>query len=127
MAIRWEWNNKIGEAVIQQEVEGETKEFTKNIYEGNCFMIFLNEWEENDNHLYSLYTFFADERHAKRCLGIDKDYDSENMLNNQYGKLVKLRLNKKKCRTAQIKKIVGIFLQAFDNLEFEIYTEEKEK
>lgn len=122
MAIQWHWTDKIGEAVVQQTWNGETKEYTKNIYDGNCFMIFLNEWEEDGVNKYSLFTFFADEKHAKRCLGLEKDYDSNNMLDDEHSKLIKLRLNKKKCR--KIKKIVNLFIQAFDNLEIEIYTEE---
>lgn len=126
MAIQWQWDDKIGEAVIQQTVEGETKEYRKNIYGGNCFMIFLNEWDEGEHHMYSLYTFFADERHAKICLGLDRtNQDIGNILDDGVNKLVKLRINKKKCHIW--KKIVTLFAQAFDNIDIEIYTEENEK
>ena len=125
MASEWRWTDKIGEAVVRQEWNNEVTESTKNIYIGNCFMIFLNEWTSEDGvNKYSLFTFFADEKHAKRCLGLEKDYDTRNMLDDEHTKLIKLRLNKKKCKTTMIKKIVGIFSQAFDNLEFEIYIEE---
>lgn len=123
MAIQWQWKDKIGEAVIQQTVGDETKEFTKTIYEGNAFMIFLNEWNEDGVDKYSMYTFFADEKHAKICLGLDKRKEyAGNILDEDMTKLVKLRINKKKSR--YYKKIVTLFAQAFDNLVIEIYSEE---
>ena len=125
MAIQWHWNEKIGEAVIRQTIGDETKEFTKTIYEGNAFMIFLNEWNEDGVDKYSLYAFFADEKHAKICLGLDKRKEySGNMFDDGVTKLIKLRINKKKSR--YYKKIVSLFAQAFDNIEIEIYTEEND-
>jgi hypothetical protein len=125
MAIQWKWDDKIGEAVIQQTIGDEIKEYTKSIYDGNCFMIFLNEWKnERDMNMYSLYTFFADEKHAKICLGLTKGYDGtqSNIFDGGLDKLLKLRINKKKARN--YKKIVTMFAQAFDNLTIEIYTED---
>ena len=124
MSLNWRWNEKCGEAIIKQEFAGEVKEFTKTLYEGNAFLIFLNEWDEDDQHMYSLYTFFADEVHAKRCLGITKNADNiyYNMFDGDIDKLVKIRINKKKSRNW--KKIVTLFAQAFDNIDIEIYTEE---
>lgn len=124
MAIQWQWDDKIGEAVIQQTIGDKTKEYTKSIYDGNCFMILLSEWEENGKHMYSLYTFFADEKHAKICLGLTKGYDGtqSNIFDGGLDTLLKLRINKKKARN--YKKIVTMFAQAFDNLTIEIYTEE---
>lgn len=125
MAIQWLWKNKIGEAVIRQSLGEETKESTKTLYEGNCFLIMLSEWNEGGVDKYNLYTFFADETHAKRCLGITKHVDNtySNIFNTDYDKLVKIRINKKKSRNW--KKIVTLFAQAFDNIEIEIYTEEE--
>lgn len=125
MAITWQWKNKCGEAIIKQTINGETKEFTKTLYEGNAFLIFLNEWTENGSNMYSLYTFFADEIHAKRCLGITKNADNiySNIFEEGFDKLVKIRINKKKSRNW--KKIVTLFAQAFDNIDIEIYSEEE--
>ena len=123
MALTWQWNNKCGEAVVRQEFGGEVKEYTKTLYEGNAFLIFLNEWNEDGVDKYSLYTFFADEAHAKICLGLDKKKGLDNILDDGVTKLIKLRINKKKCR--QWRKVVTLFAQAFDNLEIEIFTEEE--
>lgn len=122
MAVQWQWSDKCGELIIEQTFDGETKEYTKTLYEGNCFLIILNEWDEGESHMYSLYTFFADEKHAKRCLGLEKGY--ENLWDEGFDTVKKLRINKKKCRNW--KKIITLFSQAFDNLEIEIYTEDKD-
>lgn len=126
MAIQWKWNEKIGEAIIRQSFGEETRESTKTLYEGNAFMIFLNEWNEDGVDKYSMYTFFADERHAKICLGLDKKPEyAGNILDDGLTKLVKLKINKKKSR--YYRKIISLFTQAFDNIIIEIYSEEENK
>lgn len=120
MAIQWQWKDKIGEAVVRQFIGDETKEFTKSLYEGNAFLIFLNEWNEDGVDKYSLYTFFADETHAKRCLGLTKGCN--NIFTDGYDKLLKIRINKAKSNNW--KKIITLFAQAFDNIDIEIFTEE---
>lgn len=126
MSINWKWDDKIGEAIIRRKIGDETAEYVKTLYEGNAFMIFLNEWTEDGVDKYSLYTFFADEVHAKRCLGITKNCDGvySNMFEDGYDTLVKIRINKKKSRNW--KKIVTLFAQAFDNIQIEIYSEQDE-
>lgn len=118
MALTWNWDSKMGEVIIHDEIQN--KDFVKNLYEGNAFLIFMNEWKEGDSDLYSLYSFFADEKHAKRCLGLEKD--STNIFTDGAVKLIKLRINKKKSRNW--KKIVKLFSEAFDNIEIELYSEE---
>lgn len=59
MALRWQWNEKIGELEIAQ---GE-KHFTISCYTGNAMIIMLHEHEER----YTLYSFFADKQHFKNC------------------------------------------------------------
>ena len=123
MAIQWRWDEKCGEAIIQQMIGEETKEFTKTLYTGNCYLIFLNEWKEDGVDKYSLHSFWADKAHMKICLGLDKRKEyAGNMYNDGLNKLVKIRLNKKKCR--HLKDIVAALVQAFDNIEIEIYSEE---
>ena len=124
MSLNWKWNEKIGEAVIRQTIDSETKEYTKSLYEGNAFLIFLSEWRENNDNMYALYTFFADERHAKICLGLaaDSTGDKRNIFTDGFDTLVKLRINKKKARN--YKKIVTLFAQAFDNIDIEIFSKE---
>lgn len=123
MALTWQWNEKCGEAIIRQEFGGKVTEFTKTLYEGNAFLIFLSEWKEADKNMYSLYTFFADETHAKTCLGLNKKSDCSNIFTDGIGTLTKIRINKKKCRNW--KKVVTLFAQAFDNIDIEIFSEEE--
>ena len=125
MAITWNWDSKCGEAIIEQTISGETKYFTKTLYEGNCLLIFLNEWTEDGVDKYSMYSFWADKEHAKTCLGLKKDKDYDNMFNLPYSKLIKIKLNKKKCR--KVKDIVALLVQAFDNIEIEIFSEDKDE
>ena len=118
MALTWKWDSKMGEAIIHDEMQD--KDFVKNLYEGNAFLIFMNEWKEDDQDMYSLYSFFVDEIHAKNCLGLTKDHT--NMFLEGYHTLTKVRINKKKSRNW--KKIVKLFSEAFDDLEIELYSEE---
>ena len=123
MALRWQWDNKCGEAVF---TDGE-KETTVNIYEGHAFMIFLKEWKEGEDNMYSMYSFFADEDHAKNCLGLTKDssiVENVNIFNDGFTKLRTLRLNKDKCK--KLSTIVRLFMKAdFDRLTIEFYSDEK--
>lgn len=59
MALRWDWENKIGELDIEQ---GE-KKFTMTVYQGNALMIILHE---NEN-TWQMYQFFADKTHFRNC------------------------------------------------------------
>lgn len=120
MSLNWRWEEKCGEAIVRHEFDGEVKELTKTLYEGNAFLIFLSEWKEDDKNMYSLYSFFADEKHAKTCLGLTKD--SDNIFVDGFETLTKIRINKKKSRNW--KKIVTLFAQAFDNIQIEVYNEE---
>lgn len=121
MALNWRWEDKIGEATVEQTFNGETKIFTKSLYEGNAFLIFITEWKENEEDMYSLYSFFADEAHAKNCLGLTKN--NNNIFTDGYDKLTKISINKKKSRNW--KKIVTLFAQAFDDIEIKIFSEEE--
>lgn len=123
MSLNWRWDEKCGEAVVEDVVQ--KKEFTKSLYEGNAFLIFLSEWNEDGIDKYSLYTFFADETHAKTCLGLNKKSDMTNIFLEGPHKLKKLRINKKKSRNW--KKIVTLFAQAFDDIDIEIFSEEDTK
>lgn len=120
MAITWQWKDKCGEFITEQILDNEVRQFTHSLYEGNCFLIMLNEWEEDGVNKYSLYSFFADETHAKNCLGLTKGHT--NMWTDSWDRVIKIRINKKKSRNW--KKIVTLFAQAFDNIEIEIYSED---
>ena len=41
MALYWSWNNKCGELTVKSCIE--EKEVVKTLYEGNAFLIMLNE------------------------------------------------------------------------------------
>lgn len=124
MAITWQWKDKCGEAIVEQTMGDTTKQFTKTLYNGNAYLIFLNEWEEDGVEKYSMHSFFADKKHMKIMLGLEKARDGNkiNFFNNEYEKLIKLRLNKKKCR--YMNDIINAFVKAFDNIEIEIYSED---
>lgn len=123
MSLNWKWDEKCGEAIFRQSIGNETKDFTKTLYEGNALLIFLSEWNEDGVDKYSLYSFWADKEHMKNCLGLNKKRGyTENIFDDGLAKLVKIRLNKKKCRN--VKDIVTALVQAFDNIEIEIFSEE---
>lgn len=121
MAVTWNWDAKVGEAIIEQTFDGIPRRFTVNLYNGNCYLIFIREWEQDDKQMYSMFGFFADKEHMNRCLGLKKNYD--NMFNMDYQKLKKLRLSKD-CR--HLKEIADAFMRAMDEVEIEVYTEKKD-
>ena len=115
MALVWDWNKKIGEAEIAR---GEER-FTVNLYQGNAFLIMLYEYTDNDGkEKYSMYSFFADEYHAKNCFGLSKG--SSNIF-HAGERIAKVRLNKKKYRYT--KELVGMLVRAFDEIQIEIFSE----
>ena len=114
MSLNWSFKEKVGEAVIRQG----DKNFKLNLYQGNAFLIFLSEWEEDGKEKYQLYLFFADKVHAKNCLGLVKGYDS---IFDDGNKIVKIRLNKKKY--SYTKDLVDMLIKAFDEIQIEIYSE----
>lgn len=64
MALRWDWNKKIGELQIKQD----EKEFTINVYQGNALAIFISEWKDSEGvEKYSMYNFFCDKEHFRNC------------------------------------------------------------
>lgn len=63
MALRWEWNECIGELEIENQNKARIK-----VYQGNALLIFLNEWEnEKGETRWSMYNFFADKGHFDNC------------------------------------------------------------
>lgn len=117
MAVTWNWSDKVGEATIYSKIQ--KKEFTLNLYQGNAYLIFINEYKENGEDMYNVYSFFVDKTHAKRMLGLEKGetnaFDSGSII------LRDIKFNKKKCRN--LAEILGLFTKAFDNLKIEIYSE----
>ena len=63
MALRWDWDECIGELEIENQAKCKIR-----VYQGNCLLIFLNEWNnEQGEKLWSMYNFFADKAHFDNC------------------------------------------------------------
>ena len=114
MSLNWDWNDKFAEATYRYS-DGTTD--TVSWYEGNAWMI--ETFERDDT--YSVTSFWCDEEHMKRCLGISKNTYDGNIYDREGHKLVKVRIAKGK--TAHFKKIVPALALAFDDLTIEICTE----
>jgi len=122
MALYWDWKKKVGEAIFEN-VEG--KVYTISLYQGNAYLIFINEYTETDkdgveHNMYNLHSFFADEAHAKNCLGLTKGYS--NIFVDGFTVLKKIRLDKS--RYPHTSKLIGMLVKAFDDITIELYKEE---
>ena len=109
MAMTVNWNEKCGTATFENHFEGEARTYTVDLYVGNCFLVmvyeFINEDGETERQLDS---FFVDEGHMKRCL-------DNGIYNRDYCQMTKIRLNKAKCR--YYKEIIALLIQSQDFLE----------
>ena len=123
MALQWNWNESVGTAVIESryEYENEVKEIPITLYEGNAYLIMLHEYNKDGTDVYDMVSFFCDKTHMNNCLGITKGMS--NILDEDYCRLKKIRLNKKKSR--YYKTIISALIKAFDNIDIEIYSEEE--
>lgn len=131
MALRWEWTEKCGTATIETSgkyfPDGLPRTKEVSLYQGNALLIMLNEFEEDGKQMWSMNSFFCDKEHAKRCLGLDKQYGEGNMYND-LNRLTKIRFNKAKIKKTDLKTLVTLFTQAdFEDLTIELYTEKEEK
>lgn len=120
MALHWSFNERLGTAIFSVK-DGEDMECS--IYQGNAFLIFLNEYKKDNTDYYDMVTFFVDENHMKNCLGITKGYTT-NILNEENFKLKAIELSK---NTRYLDKIIKHLVKGFDNIEIKIYTESEEK
>lgn len=114
MAYNWEWKCKSGEITYDNH--------TYNLYEGNGFLICIDEWtnSETKEEEYQVVWFMLDKLHAKNCLGLTKGMDD--MFE---GKVEKIRIFKDHCR--QWKDVVDLFTKSQPNITIEILpTERKE-
>ena len=70
MALRWQWDECIGELEIKEQRKAKIK-----LYQGNAYVILLNEWKnESEEEQWSMYNFFADKEHFKNCKN-DKEWN----------------------------------------------------
>lgn len=119
MALCWSWEDKCGEAIFKQG----KKEFSVNLYQGNAFLIFIYEYEEDGQKMYNLYNFFLSKQHMKNCLGMNKKEGfSKNIFNEGYDRLKLIRINKAKY--SYTKELTQALIQAFDEIMIELYNEE---
>lgn len=115
MSINWNWNDKMGKVTDERG-------FVSNLYRGNCFMIAINEFTNNEGiKQYSLAWFFADETHLKNCLGLTKEY-KENSINDYHWK--EFELNTEYAETWKFAKLIAS--QKLDKpITIKFYTEKK--
>ena len=84
MALHY-YEGLIGTMTIKQE----HGTFEIQIRQGNCLAVFIHvrKDEESDGYIHTLYSFFADEAHLKKCM---------KMMGNPFGdEIVNIRLNMK--------------------------------
>lgn len=70
MTLVWGFTRKCG--TITFLYNRTAKEEKYNLYQGNAFLIVLDEDEKS----YNLVTFFADSRHCRNCLGLIKGFSN---------------------------------------------------
>ena len=92
MAVTWEWKDKMGTVDYVRD-DGES--FSCNLYNGNCMMVMLYEYtDDNGAEMYTLMSFFSDKAHAKRMLGLDKTYHyGSNAIDEGFRHPAKFRLD----------------------------------
>lgn len=124
MSLSWNWDKKIGEATLvnswtDRDGHDVEKEFQLSLYNGNAYLIMLHEFEEDGVEKYELHSFWADETHMKRMLGLaPKQGYAENCHDKPYSRITKFRLSKE-CR--DFAKITAAILKAFDSITIETY------
>lgn len=128
MSLNWQWDDKMGEVVYQDNKYTPGHPYVTNIYQGNALMIWCNEWATDpalpmtpENTSYSLNNFCVDMTHLRNILGLNakKGYSESNLFNTFDVKL--LRLNTK---YKSVPKIVEALAKAHTNITIELYYEE---
>lgn len=75
MSINWNWKDKIGVLRVRREFDDEVQRFDVAIYEGNADLIFIYEFNDGGVDKYSLYNFYCDLDHFKRCMTDTSSFD----------------------------------------------------
>ena len=121
MSLNWQWNDKMGEVVFNDDQYHPDHPYRTSIYQGNALMIWCNEFPDET---YSLCNFFVDNEHLKNMLGLNakKGYGTENLLNDQRIKTIRLNT-----RYKSVPKIVELIAKAHTNVAIELYYEEEGK
>ena len=75
--LEWNWDEKCGEAVFVETLRGVEAKHTYNLYTGNAYMLFINEWTEPDGtERYEVCSFWLDKDHMKNCLASTRRADT---------------------------------------------------
>ena len=122
--LTWDWSKKCGELTATQKREdGTEKDFVLSMYEGNAFLIVLHEFVDDEGtERADLWSFWADEAHAKNCLGLNKKGGfTENIYCKPWEWVSAVRINKK--MHTRYEKLVSLLVRAFDNIKIEVYAE----
>ena len=119
MSLNWQWSDKMGEVIYEDDCYNPEHPYTTNIYQGNALMIWVNEFP---NETYSMGNFCCDMEHFKNMLGLNakKGYGTNNYFNDYHIKLIRLNT-----RYKSVPKIVEAFAKAKTNIKIELYYEEK--
>ena len=49
MSLNWEWTDKMGEVIYEDDCYKPEHRYVTNIYQGNALMIWCNEWANDPN------------------------------------------------------------------------------
>lgn len=109
MAIRWDWNDKMGEVIY-------THGRKNDLFRGNAFCISVYTNTVNKERYYQLAWFAADEQHLKNMLGLNTKEGFEECFS--HFEIETLRLNTKYKETA---KFVQLLAKAKVNIKIELY------
>lgn len=107
MALRWDWNDKMGEIIHENGAR-------INLYQGNAYMIGIVDLPEDQ---YQLAYFAADKEHLKNMLGLNKGTD--NIIKGWGIKTIRLNLKYK-----TVPDIIALLCKAGLELEIITYKEE---
>lgn len=113
MAVNWQWKNQSGTVTIS--------DYTYNFYEGNAFMIMLDEFKNKNTgeDVYNKVCCFLDKNHAKRSLGLVKGSDDV-----FEGRVKKMTIFMNHCH--YWKDIIELFTKAYPNIEITILPQKPE-
>lgn len=70
MALIWDFDKKCGTITFLNNRTAKEEKY--NLYQGNAFLIVLDEDEKS----YNLVAFFTDLKHCRNCLGLSKGFSN---------------------------------------------------
>lgn len=117
MSLNWEWNDKMGEAVM----ENQDRKCVIHLFKGNAYCIWV--WRDLEEKTYALADFWADKDHLKNMLGLNaKQYGEDNIVERHLKdmEIKTLRLN---TAYKHVPEIVQLLAKAKTNVTIELYNE----